>query len=125
MVRIKSSVARRKRHKKVLKETKGQFGHRSKRFSQAKRSLKKGMAYAFRDRKVKKRLYKAIWIVRISAACQEAGIAYSRFINGLTKAKVAINRKVLADLSISSPATFKQLVKLAKATLTAKMPKQA
>ena len=120
MVRIRSAVATRKRRKKVLKKAKGQFGHRSKHFSQAKRSIIKGMAYSYRDRKVKKREYRSLWIVRISAACKESSIAYSRFIKGLIDAKVEINRKVLAELAVSSPSAFKKLVKVAKETTTPK-----
>lgn len=118
MVRIKSSLARKRRRKRVLKKTKGQFGHRSKRFVQAKRSLKKGMAYAYRDRKVKKREYKSLWVVRINAACREAGIVYSRFIKGLSIAEVEINRKLLAELAATSPGVFKKLIKLVKENLS-------
>jgi len=114
MVRIKSSVASRKRKKRVFKKTKGQFGQRKNRFSQAKRSLIKGMAYSYRDRKVKKRSYRRLWIVRIKAACQDAGMTYSRFIKGLSTAQVVINRKVLAELAVNSPAAFQKLVKLAQ-----------
>ena len=114
MVRIKHSVASHKRKKRVLKQTKGQFGHRKNRFRQAIKSLQKGLVYAYRDRKVKKGEFKRLWIVRINAACRESGIAYSRFINGLANAKVEINRKMLADLAIYSPDAFKQLVKIAQ-----------
>ncbi len=114
MARIKTSVASHKRKKRVLKKAKGQFGHRSKHISQAERSLLKGMAYSYRDRKVKKRSYRSLWIVRIKAACEEAGIAYSRFIKGLAEAQVTVNRKMLADLAVNSPAAFQKLVSLAK-----------
>ncbi|MCR4336632.1 MAG: 50S ribosomal protein L20 [Candidatus Omnitrophica bacterium] len=114
MVRVSSSVTRHKRHKRVLKQTKGQFGHRSKHFVQAKRSLTKGAAYAYRDRKVKKRLYRNLWIVRINAACRELGVSYSRFIKGLTTAGVVLDRKVLSNLAIQSPQAFGKLVELAK-----------
>ncbi len=116
MVRIKSSVTTHRRKKRVLKKAKGQFGQRSKRYQQAKRSLMKGMAYAYRDRKVKKREFRSLWIVRINAACQEEGITYSRFMNGLKKANVEVDRKVIADLAVNSPAAFKKLVKVAQET---------
>ena len=114
MVRVRSTIATHKRKKRVLKKAKGQFGHKSKRYRQAKRSVIKGMTYAFRDRKVRSREFKRLWIVRINAACQESGTTYSRFINGLKKAKVNIDRKILSELAISSPAAFKKLVKLSK-----------
>ena len=114
MVRIKAAVARKAGRKKVFKQAKGQFGHRKKRYSQAIRSVIKGMTYSFRDRKAKKREFKALWIARINAACRELGLSYSRFMDGLTKANVAINRKLLAELAVSSPAGFKKLVSVAK-----------
>lgn len=114
MVRVRSSIAAQKRKKRVVKQAKGQFGHRSKRYRQAKRSIIKGLTYAYRDRKVRKREFKRLWIIRINAACQEADISYSRFINGLRRAKIEIDRKILSDLAISSPAAFKKLVKVSK-----------
>ncbi len=114
MVRIKHSVATRRRKKRVLKQAKGQFGHRSRRYRQAKRSLLKSMVYAYRDRKVQKRLNRRLWIARINAACREQGITYSRFIKGLLSAKVEIDRKLLAELAVSAPKAFSNLVKLAK-----------
>jgi len=112
MVRIKSAVTSHKRKKKVLKQAKGQFGHRSTRYRQAKRSVVKGMAYEYRDRKVNKRVFRSLWIIRITAACKEVGISYSRFINGLVKAKIDLNRKMLAELAVTSPGAFKKIVKL-------------
>jgi len=114
MVRVRSAVTAQKRKKKVLKKAKGQFGHRSTRYRQAKRSVIKGMIYAYRDRKVKKREFRRLWIIRISAACREAGITYSRFMNGLKLANVEIDRKVLSEMAISSPAAFKRLIKVSK-----------
>jgi len=114
MVRIKSAVSSRRRKKRVLKKAKGQFAQRSKRYQQAKRSIIKGMAYAYRDRKVKKREFKRLWIIRINAACRDAGISYSRFIKGLIDASVEIDRKMLADLAVSAPDAFKELVKVAQ-----------
>lgn len=117
MVRIKTNVASKARKKRVLNQAKGQFGHRSRRYVQAKRSVIKGLTYAFRDRKVKKRLFRSLWIVRINAACQELGIKYSRFIQGLTVAKVEVNRKIIADMAVNEPASFKKLVELASSSL--------
>jgi len=114
MVRVRGTIATKKRKKRVLKQAKGQFGHRSKRYQQAIRSVVKGMTYEFRDRKVKKREFKSLWIIRINAACHEAGISYSRFIHGLKDAKVEINRKVMADLAVNAPAAFKKLVKVSQ-----------
>ena|SRR3989338_6921853 len=114
MVRIKHAVSTRRRKKRLLKQAKGHYGQRSKRYQQAKRSLMKSMAYAYRDRRVKKRDFKRLWITRISAACRQAGTNYSRFIKGLAKANIAINRKMLADLAVRSPDTFKKLIELAK-----------
>jgi large subunit ribosomal protein L20 len=114
MVRISTAVSTHKRKKRVLKQAKGQFGQRSRRFQQAKRSVIKGMAYEYRDRKVKKREFKRLWIIRINAACKEEGINYSRFVKGLTDANVTINRKVIADLAVNAPETFQQLVKISK-----------
>jgi len=120
MVRISSSVTAHKRKKRVLKDAKGQFGKRSKNYSQAKRSIVKGLTYEFRDRKVKKREFRRLWIIRISAACREAGITYSRFIKGLADANIEINRKIISELAISSPGAFKKLVKSAKEEGSAK-----
>jgi len=124
MVRVRSAVTAQKRKKRVLKKAKGQFGHRSTRYRQAKRSVVKGLSYAYRDRKVKKREFKRLWIIRINAACQEGGITYSRFINGLKKASVEIDRKVLSELAVSSPAAFKKLVKVSKEANSAKSAKK-
>ena len=104
MVRVRSPTTAQKRKKRVLKKAKGQFGHRSTRYRQAKRSVIKGLAYAYRDRKVRKREFKRLWIIRINAACQESGMTYSRFMNGLKKASVDIDRKALSELAVSSPA---------------------
>ena len=114
MVRVRSAVTAQKRKKRVLKKAKGQFGHRSTRYRQAKRSVIKGLTYAYRDRKVKKREFKRLWIIRINAACQESDVTYSRFMNGLKKANIDIDRKVLSELAVSSPGAFKKLVKLSK-----------
>ena len=124
MVRVRSAVTAQKRKKRVLKKAKGQFGHRSTRYRQAKRSVIKGLTYAYRDRKVKKREFKRLWIIRINAACQESGVIYSRFMNGLKKANIDIDRKVLSELAVSSPAAFKKLVKLSKETVAGEPKKK-
>jgi len=116
MVRIKASVARRERKKRLLKEAKGQFGHKKSRFRQAVRSVIKGMAYSYRDRKVKKREFKSLWIIRINAACRAAGLTYSRFINGLSRAGVTNNRKMLAEVAATDEQAFNALVEVAKAS---------
>ena len=117
MAKVNSSVSTRARKKKIIKAAAGAFGHRSKRYSQAVRTVIKAMAYQYRDRKVRKRDFRGLWIIRINAACQANGIKYSRFIDGLNKAKVEINRKTIADLAINSPAAFEQLVKTAQSAL--------
>jgi large subunit ribosomal protein L20 len=116
MVRIRNAATAHKRKKRVLKQAKGQFGHRSRRYQQAKRSIIKGMMYAYRDRKVKQREFRRLWILRINAACREAGVSYSRFMNGLKRANIEIDRKVLSELAISSPDAFKNLVRVSKET---------
>lgn len=114
MVRIKHSVSTHRRKKRVLKQAKGQFGQKSRRYQQARRSLMKAMVYAYRDRKVRKRELRSLWIIRINAACRESGISYSRFIKGLQEAKVGINRKMMAELAVNSPVAFKRLVQMAQ-----------
>ncbi len=114
MVRITHSVASHRRKKRVLKAAKGQWGDRSKRFRHAKESLMHSMKYAYRDRKVKKRVFRSLWIARINAACRAAGITYSRFMNGLKKANILLDRKALAEVAVTDKAAFKKLVELAK-----------
>lgn len=116
MVRIKSNVYAHQRKKRVLKEAKGQWGDRSKRYKEAIKSLIASRQYAFYDRKKKKGDFRSLWIVRLNAACRESGISYSRFIHGLKEAKVGLNRKVLADLAVTSPDVFEQIVQTAKNT---------
>lgn len=114
MAKIKHSVATKKRKKRVLKASKGFWGDRSKQFQQARRTLKRAMVYAYRDRKVKKRDFRQLWIVRINAACRQAGITYSKFMNGLKKANIELDRKMLADLAVKDTAAFQKLVDIAK-----------
>jgi len=114
MAKIKHSVATRRRKKRLLKKAKGFWGDRSKQFQQARRTLMHALVYAYRDRRVKKREFRKLWIARINAACRSEGISYSRFINGLKKAKVNLDRKILADLAVKDEKAFKKLVEIAK-----------
>ena len=114
MVRIKTNVYSHKRKKRVLKEAKGQFGDRSKRYKEAIKSLIASRQYAYFDRKKKKSEYRSVWIVRLNAACRESGITYSRFVSGLKAANITIDRKVLADLAVTQPEIFAQIVEQAK-----------
>ncbi len=115
MVRVTRVPASRRRRKKFLKMAKGYRGGRSKLYRTARESVQKGLAYAFRDRKAKKRNFRRLWIARISAKCMGLDISYSKLIGGLKKANVAIDRKMLADLAISDDKAFKELVKIARA----------
>jgi large subunit ribosomal protein L20 len=114
MPRVKHAPASKKRKKKVLKSVKGARGGRSKLIRTAKETANRAMAYAYRDRKVKKREYRALWITRITAACKKHSVSYSKFINGLLKAKVALNRKMLAEIAATDDTAFAKLVKLSK-----------
>ncbi|MGA2775160.1 MAG: 50S ribosomal protein L20 [Candidatus Omnitrophota bacterium] len=114
MAKIKHSAATRRRKKRVLKKAKGFFGDRSKQFQQARRALMHALVYSYRDRRNKKRVFRALWITRINAACRQEGITYSVFMNGLKKAKVAIDRKMLAELAVNDAPAFKKLVQLVK-----------
>jgi large subunit ribosomal protein L20 len=115
MPRVKRGVASSRRRKRILKQAKGYSGARSKTFKVARESVEKAMLYAYRDRKQKKRQFKKLWIVRINAAAREHGLSYSRFMNGLKKAEIELDRKVLAQLALEDPAAFAQLVETAKA----------
>jgi len=114
MVRIKTNVYSHKRKKRVLKEAKGQFGDRSKRYKEAIKSLIGSRQYAYFDRKKKKSEYRSVWVVRLNAACRESGITYSRFISGLKAANITLDRKVLADLAVTQPEVFAQIIEQAK-----------
>lgn len=114
MAKIKHSVATKKRKKRVLKKAKGYWGDRSKQFQQARRTLMRALVYAYRDRRVKKREFRQLWISRINAACRQADITYSRFTDGLKKASVGLDRKILADLAVRDPKVFEKLVEIAK-----------
>ena len=114
MTRIKNSVATRARRKKVLKRAKGYFGSKHRLFKTAQEQVMHSERYAFRDRKQKKRDFRKLWITRINAGCRENGISYSRFIDGLNKAGVEVNRKMLSELAIYDKEAFANLVKVAK-----------
>ncbi|MEZ5039201.1 MAG: 50S ribosomal protein L20 [Saprospiraceae bacterium] len=111
MPRSVNSVASRKRRKKILKLSKGYFGARGKVYTVAKNAVEKGLQYAYRDRRNKKRAFRSLWIARINAAARQQGISYSKLIYQLTQAEVQLNRKVLADLAMNHPDTFEAVVK--------------
>ena len=114
MARVKNGAVTKARHKKVLKEAKGYFGSKHRLYKSAKEQLMHSGQYAFRDRKQKKRDFRKLWITRINAACRQNDISYSRFIEGLNKAGVEINRKMLSEIAINDPKMFTELVKTAK-----------
>ncbi len=114
MPRAMNNVAARKRHNKVLKRARGNYGGRSRLYRTAVETVRKGLKYAYRDRRNKKREFRSLWIARISAAARENGINYSAFINGLKKAGVNLNRKVLADIAARDGATFRSLAEMAR-----------
>lgn len=119
MPRVKRGVTARARHKKVLDQAKGYRGRRKNVYRVAVQAVTKAGQYAYRDRRQKKRQFRALWVARINAAARECGMSYSRFINGLQKAAVAIDRKVLADLAVFDKAAFAVLAERAKAGLAA------
>ena len=114
MARVRNGAVTKARHKKVLKEAKGYFGSKHRLYKSAKEQLMHSGQYAFRDRKQKKRDFRKLWITRINAACRQNDISYSRFIEGLTKAGVEINRKMLSEIAINDPKMFSELVKTAR-----------
>ncbi len=117
MARVKRGVVARARHKKVLNKAKGYYGARSKVYRVAKQAVIKAGQYAYRDRRVRKREFRALWITRINAAARTNGLSYSRFMNGLSKAGVEVDRKMLADLAVHDAAAFTALAEQAKAEL--------
>jgi large subunit ribosomal protein L20 len=119
MPRVKRGTKTRARHKKILKLAKGNVGGRRKLYRQARETVEKGLVYAYRDRKVKKRTFRNLWVIRINAAARQAGLTYSRLINGLKKAGIVIDRKMLADLAVRDPAGFTEVANRAKAHLAA------
>ncbi len=117
MSRVKRGVTAHAKHKKVLKQAKGYYGRRKNTIRVAKQAVEKAKQYAYRDRKVNKRNFRALWIQRINAAVREYGITYSVFMNGMIKAGIEVDRKVLSDLAINEPAAFAVIVDQAKAAL--------
>lgn len=111
MPRSVNHVASRKRRKKILKAAKGYFGARSKVYTVAKNAVEKGWNYAYRDRRNKKRAFRRLWITRINAAARQEGTTYSRLMHNLSKSDITLNRKVLADLAMNHPNTFKDIIK--------------
>jgi len=119
MPRVKTNVASRKRKKKILKAARGFRGGRSKLLCSARETLERALKYAYRDRRTKKRTMRRLWIVRINAACRTNGLSYNRFIQGLKKGNVDVNRKMLADLAVKDPKSFTMLAEVAKQSLSA------
>ncbi|HEX3030487.1 MAG TPA: 50S ribosomal protein L20 [Clostridia bacterium] len=117
MSRVKGAVRTRARHKKVLKLAKGYFGAKSKLFRLANQAVMKSLVYAYRDRKAKKRDFRKLWIARINAAARINGLSYSKFISGLKKSGINLNRKVLADMAVNDAAAFAQLTEKVKASI--------
>src|SRR6185295_17948377 len=117
MARVKGGVTAHARHKKVIKAAKGYRGRRKNTFRTANAAVEKAGVYAYRDRKVNKRNFRALWIQRINAAVREEGLTYSRFISGLLKAGVLVDRKVMADIAMHEPTAFKGLIEKARAAL--------
>jgi len=125
MSRVKRGVASRARRKKVLKQAKGYYGARSRQFKVAKQAVIKAGQYAYRDRRQRKRQFRNLWIVRINAGARAHGLSYSRFIAGLKKAAIEVDRKVLADLAMNEPAAFAALAEQAKQALDADVAQAA
>jgi len=119
MARVKRGVTGHAKHKKVFKAAKGFYGRRKNTIRIAKQAVEKANQYAFRDRKRRKRTFRALWIQRLNAAVREFGLTYSRFIDGLSRAGVTVDRKVLSDLAIREPAAFQAIVEKAKSALAA------
>ena len=119
MPRVRSNVARLKRKKQVMKAARGAFGGRSKLWKAAKETVERGWKYAYRDRKNKKRDFRRLWIVRINAAAHQNDMNYNNFMNGLRRAGIEIDRKVLADLAVKDPAAFASLAEKARSAVTA------
>jgi large subunit ribosomal protein L20 len=116
-MRVKTGVVRRRRHKKLLKQARGFYSGRRKHFRKAKEQLERSLVYAYRDRRQKKRDFRRLWITRINAACRLNGISYSKFIHGLNKAGIELDRKILADMAMNDAAAFTKVVEAAKAEI--------
>ena len=119
MARVKGAVNTKKKHKKILKLAKGYFGERSRQYGIANQAVMKSLSYAYVGRKLRKRDFRSLWIARINAAARMNGISYSRLINGLKKAGIEVNRKMLADIAVNDMAAFAKIVDAAKASLNA------
>jgi large subunit ribosomal protein L20 len=117
MPRVKRGTKRKERRSKYLKMAKGYYGAKSRLYKSAKESVERALSFAYRDRRTKKREFRRLWIIRIGAAARLNGISYSRFINGLAKANVALDRKVLAEMAVKDPAGFAELATLAQGSL--------
>lgn len=117
MVRVRDKVASRRRRKKYIKLAKGYWGARNKLYRTAREAVNRALVYSYRDRKKRKGDFRRLWITRINALCRQEGLSYSQFINGLQKANVPINRKMLSELAVSDLPAFKQLVDLARTNL--------
>ncbi len=118
MARTKRGVLSRAKHKKVLKSVKGQYGRRKNTIRIARQAMEKAMQYAYRDRKAKKREFRSLWIQRINAGVRAEGLTYAKFINGLAKSKIKLDRKVLAELAYNNPEAFKSVVKKVQSSLS-------
>lgn len=119
MPRVKRGVTAKARHKKVMEKAKGYYGARSRVYRVAKQAVIKAAQYAYRDRRQRKRQFRALWVVRINAAARECGLSYSRFMHGLSQAEIELDRKVLADMAVNDKAAFAVLADQAKAALAA------
>ena len=117
MARVKRGVTSHAKHKKVLKAVKGQWGRRKNTIRVAKQAMEKAMQYAYRDRKAKKREFRSLWIQRINAGVRMEGLTYAKFINGLAKSKIKLDRKILAEIAYDSPEAFKTIVQKAQSAL--------
>tara|TARA_B100001057_G_scaffold11408_1_gene10888 strand:+ start:41289 stop:41648 length:360 start_codon:yes stop_codon:yes gene_type:complete len=117
MARVKNGVTAKAKHKKILKKAKGYYGARSKLFKTAKQAVIKAGQYAYRDRRQRKRQFRALWIARINAASRIQGLSYSNLINGMNKANITIDRKVLADIAVNDPQAFQAIAQQAKSAL--------
>ncbi len=118
MARVKRGVTSHAKHKKVLKAVKGQWGRRKNTIRVAKQAMEKAMQYAYRDRRNKKRDFKSLWIQRINAGVRAEGLTYSKFINGLSKSGIKLDRKILAEIAYDNPEAFKTIVKKAQSALS-------
>jgi len=125
MPRVKRAVNAQKKRRKVLEQSKGYWGLKNSNYKYAKEQVERSLVYAYRDRKVRKRMFRRLWITRINAAARLHGLSYNQFVNGLGRAGIELDRKVLADLAVSDPAAFGTIAEAAKAALEAKAAVEA